>query len=191
MVGSAMVFPKSFAYMLSNKGDYKILSMKSREAGLLNVEILPCNSQGKIVSEQDGIVIRDPKVDLLNQNVNFIIRINEIKNLSPNYEDIYCQFQIFEDKTVYKSKTIKGDKDNNFKFQMQFTFNATEKFLDFMINKCLYIQIWSEQKHPKPDPTAMNISTKEYFDRQKEINNNLNNVMGKEILTNVIFLNNF
>ena len=50
----------------------------------------------------------------------------------------------------------------------------------------MYIQIWSEQKHAKPDPVASKISTKEYFDRQKEMSSNL--IIGKEIINNVIFL---
>ncbi len=54
-----------------------------------------------------------------------------------------------------------------------------------MLNKCLFIQIWAEQKHPKPDPAAQKISTKEYFEREKEISSR-NLVMGKEILNNAV-----
>ncbi|CAF0775063.1 unnamed protein product [Brachionus calyciflorus] len=182
LVGSAMVFPKSFAYMLTSKGDYKILSLKSKEAGLLNVEIIPCNGQGKPLTE--AIQIRDPKTELLNKTVTFLITINEIKNLSEKYEDIYCQFQLFGDKTLYKTNVIKGGKDNSFKYSKQFTFIATEQLLDFLMNKCLYIQIWSEQKHAKPDPVASKITTKEYFDREKELKTTC--ISGKVVINHLL-----
>lgn len=81
-----MLFPKSFAYMISNSGECKVINFKNQEAGILNVEIIPCNGQGVPIAEKDRIVIHDPKVELLNKNVNFIIKINSLKNVAPNYE---------------------------------------------------------------------------------------------------------
>lgn len=49
--------------------------------------------------------------------------------------------------------------------------------LDNLLNKCFYIQVWGEQKHPKPEAMNTKISTKEYFEREKEIN-------GSHIATN-------
>lgn len=46
-----------------------------------------------------------------------------------------------------------------------------------MMNKCLYLQLFAEQKHPSPDKINMKITTKEYFDREKE--NSQNNLVGK------------
>ena len=168
--------------MMSNRGDYKIVSFKSKETGHLDVEILPCNAKGDILNP---IEIHDPNVDLKNTSLlHFILKINEIKNLPSNFEDVFCQFTIFNDKTVYKTQTLKGDKGFKFNFTKQFSFPPTNEFLDFLLNKCLYIQIWAEQKLPKPDPTAAKISTKEYFDREKEMSNR-NLVIGKDILNNV------
>ena len=42
----------------------------------------------------------------------------------------------------------------------------------------MYIQIWSEQKHPKPKSSSQILTTKEYFEREKEV---INNVSGKAI----------
>ena len=85
-LGTAIIFPKSFAYMMSNKTDSKVVSLKSQEAGTLNVEILPCNGQGKVLTEKDGIIIRDPSTELLNKNVSFIFKINSLTNINPAYE---------------------------------------------------------------------------------------------------------
>ncbi len=124
--------------MISTKADNKVISLKSKETGLLEVEILPCNIKGEFITEKDGIVIRDPKQDLLNKNINFVIKINELKNLPSNFEDVYCQFQVFNDKTVYKTQTVKGDKGFKFNFSKQFTFTANEEVLYFLKFEILF-----------------------------------------------------
>jgi len=126
------------------------------------------------------MVIRNPEKELLNKTVNFIIKINNATGLSDKFEDIYCQFQVFNDPTVYKTEVIRGTHNPEFKFSKQFTFTATDKFLDYILNKPLYIQVWSEQKHPKPKKSSQILSTKEYFEREKEMSQ-ATNISGKSI----------
>lgn len=84
-LGTAVVFPKSFAYNISLKSDCKIIDFKSREAGILNVEIVPCTAAGKPIPETN--FIKNPTVDLLNKNVNFMIKINGVKiHLSDTFD---------------------------------------------------------------------------------------------------------
>ncbi len=120
--------------MMSTQGDYKIISLKSKDAGSLNVEIIPCNTKGEpIDTKTTGIEINDPQKELLNKSVNFILKIHELKNLPGNYDDVFCQFTIFDDKTVQKTQMVKAstqnDKQGSFKigFTKQFTFTADEK----------------------------------------------------------------
>ena len=42
------------------------------------------------------------------------------------------------------------------------------QFLDFLTNKSFYVQVWGEQRNPSPDRINTKISTKEYFDRDKD-----------------------
>jgi hypothetical protein len=83
-----MVFPKSFANnLMATKADYQIINMRSKEAGQINVEILPCNNRGEIINDPGLLpVINDPKTDLLNKTLNFMIRIIEVKGLEDRYE---------------------------------------------------------------------------------------------------------
>lgn len=85
-IGTAMIFPKSFAYLISTKSDFKIVNFNSQEIGLLSAEILPCNSQGSVITQKDGIVINDPKRELLNKNLSFIVKISGITKLNQNFE---------------------------------------------------------------------------------------------------------
>lgn len=177
-IGTASLYPKSFAYMISFKGEFKILDFKSKEAGSVSVEILPCQANGTLIDPSKGdVVIRNPEKELLNKNISFIIKINGCANIHDRYEDIYCQFHVYDDKTPYKTQVVKKAKNAEFKYSKQFTFTATQKFLDYILNKPMYIQVWSEQKHPKASSSQI-LSTKEYFEREKEI---INNISGKAI----------
>jgi len=182
-IGTASLYPKSFAYMVSFKGDFKILDFKSKEAGSVSVEILPCQANGTIIDpSKGGVIVRNPEKELLNKNISFIIKINGCANIHDRYEDIYCQFYVFNDKTPYKTQVVKKAKNAAFNFSKQFTFTADEKFLDYILNQPMYIQIWSEQKHPKPKSSSQILTTKEYFEREKEV---INNVSGKAISNKV------
>jgi hypothetical protein len=48
----------------------------------------------------------------------------------------------------------------------------------------LFIQVWTDQKNVKPNPATANISTKEYFEREKQ---QTNLISGKAI-NDVIYL---
>lgn len=85
-IGTAGIFPKCFAYMVANKEDYKIMDFFGKQAGTINLEIQPCDVQGKVLTEKDGIVISNPEKDLLNKTVNFIVKINNIRGLNEKYE---------------------------------------------------------------------------------------------------------
>jgi len=88
--------------------------------------------------------------------------------LNEKYEDIFCQYTIFEDINVVKTEVVRGTHNPDFKHSKNFSFLVTPKLLDNLMNKSFYIQIWGEQKHPKPDVMNSAISTKEYFEREKE-----------------------
>ena len=111
--------------MIANKADYKIIDLRNKEAGTINVEILPCNGQGQVVSAKDVPNIVNPKQDLLEKTINFIIKINFAKLNNAVYEDIYCQFSIFDDPTIHKTEVIKGTNNPEFKFSKQLTYKAT------------------------------------------------------------------
>lgn len=120
-----MVFPKALGYMLANKGELKILDLKSKDAGVVTVEIEPCNAAGKPLTEKDSVMVRDPKTDLVNKNISFNLKIGASKIANTIYEDIYCQFQFNNDPQVFKTEIIRGTSTPDFKYNKQFTYQAT------------------------------------------------------------------
>lgn len=167
-IGTCAVYPKSLAYMIPYKVDNApIVDLKNRPAGELGVEILPCNAKGAPISEKDGIVVRDPKTELVNKPVSFLFKINVATKLKEVYEDFYCQFLMLNDPNMYKTEVIKGTSTPNFKFQKQFVFAAASpEMIDFILNKPFYVQVWGEQKHPQANAMNSKITTQEYFDRE-------------------------
>lgn len=111
--------------MMPYKNECKILDLKSKDAGLIEVELIPLNASGKPITDKDGVTIRDPKTDLANKPVSFQLKINSTQGINPNYEDIYCQFQIYKDPVMNKTDVIRGTNNPNFKYSKQFTFQAT------------------------------------------------------------------
>jgi hypothetical protein len=96
-IGTAGIFPKCFAYMVANKEDYKIMDFFGKQAGTINLEILPCDASGKVLTDKDGIVITNPEKDLLNKTVHFIVKINNVRGLHEKYEVKYefCRVAIY------------------------------------------------------------------------------------------------
>ena len=59
-------------------------------------------------------------------------------------------------------------KKNNFFFINAF------KFIEFITDKSVYIQIFGEQKHPVINPNDASLSTSDYFDKKiKEATNSV------------------
>jgi len=167
-IGTAMLFPKALAYMLPNKGDYKIIDLRNKEAGLLNIEIIPCSTTGKLLVDKDAMIIQNPKTDLIDKSINFILKLNATRNITSIYEDIFCQFQMLTDRTIYKTEVIRSTNNPDFRFTKQFTFTVNQQLLEMILNKPIYIKVFGEQKHPRVDQINTKISTKEYFERDKE-----------------------
>ena len=70
--------------MLPTKSEYKIIDLKNKEAGVINIEILPCNGQGQPITQAPNIA--NPKTDLLDKTINFIIKISTAKIANPVFE---------------------------------------------------------------------------------------------------------
>jgi len=168
--------------MIAFKESSKILDFKSREAGEVEVEIIPCQANGTPISDSK-LLIRNPEKELLNKNISFIVKINCATGIKDKFEDIYCQFQMFGDSNIYKTAVVKEITNPKFNFTKQFSFTATEALLKDIMTKPLYVQVWSEQKHPpKNSKKEVTMSTVEYFKREQEIQQNIS---GKTISNKV------
>lgn len=73
---------------MPNKSEFKILDMRSRQAGTIEVEIIPCDLNGNPINldAANAKMIRDPAQELMNQNISFFLKINTAKISNPIYQ---------------------------------------------------------------------------------------------------------
>jgi hypothetical protein len=74
------------AYMHPFKTEATVINLKGSNSGSINIEVVPCNAKGQPITDKDNIVIRDPKTELLNKPISFIVKINDSKPLGAIYE---------------------------------------------------------------------------------------------------------
>ena len=72
--------------MLRNKTQVKILDLRSREAGTLSIELLPCDENGNLLDEKSLKIVRNPNEELINKNISFMLKINSANISHKLYE---------------------------------------------------------------------------------------------------------
>jgi hypothetical protein len=73
---------KSLFNLTASKDNCNILDLRSKKIGSLNVEIIPCNELGEPLTSPG---IKDPKQELLNKTIYFLINIREISMIPTRF----------------------------------------------------------------------------------------------------------
>jgi len=68
----------------------------------------------------------------------------------------------------FKTNVIRNTNKPKFTYKQAFFYKSNKEFLDFIEKQSIYIQIFGEQKHPKPKQIQSKLSTSEYFDKKLE-----------------------
>jgi len=71
---------------MQNKTEINILDLRSRQAGTLSIELLPCDENGNPVNENSLKIVHNPKGDLINKNISFMLKINSANISHKLYE---------------------------------------------------------------------------------------------------------
>ena len=82
-IGTVIINAKQMAYLKPVRGDFKIVDLKNREAGLVNVELVPCDAAGRELNDNS---VKNPETDLINRPFMFVVRLNQAKNINNIYE---------------------------------------------------------------------------------------------------------
>ncbi len=82
-IGTAILSLKSIGYLLPIKDDFRIIDLKSRKAGKLSIEVIPCDDAGKPIVNK---MIRNPATDLANQKINFLFKLNAASDVDAVFE---------------------------------------------------------------------------------------------------------
>lgn len=72
LIGSSNIFLQSLAYVLDFEDDVEIRNFKGIEEGTLKVHLLPCNSNGRILGEENYV---ENSKDLLGKAFYFKVSV--------------------------------------------------------------------------------------------------------------------
>nr|KAG5700037.1 hypothetical protein BaRGS_028274 [Batillaria attramentaria] len=81
-IGSVKIWLKSLAYMIETKEQLEITNFSGQAVGLLNIEILPCDANGKPYTDEDDKFVEDPEL-LRGQPLYCLVKIVSARGL-PN-----------------------------------------------------------------------------------------------------------
>ncbi|CAD5119498.1 DgyrCDS8102 [Dimorphilus gyrociliatus] len=145
-VGSVKVWTQSLSYVLDAKEQLEILDFKGNEIGKINIELLPCNKKGKVLTDKDDIWVDKPE-DLIGKDLHFIFKILSARGLPSRFKEFYCKYQMYGETEWTNTKTISKTTNPDWNFDKTYHYeNISEKLLEQLKSNAIMLQLWGVQK---------------------------------------------
>ncbi|XP_072173412.1 kinesin-like protein KIF28 [Diadema setosum] len=159
-IGVVNVYLQSLAYMIETKESIEVSDYRGKQQGLLDVEIVPCDSNGKELTEADDVFVDDPK-ELIGRCVNFVVKIRAVTGIPNKYKDVFCMYKMYLDNEENKTDCKDSAGSSDFNYRKFYNFQvATSQLVDYLQNGMLTIQVWGRQE-PKTSSRTKNLNTKQ------------------------------
>ncbi|XP_071509131.1 kinesin-like protein KIF28 [Diadema antillarum] len=159
-IGVVNVYLQSLAYMIETKESIEISDYRGKQQGLLDVEVVPCDSNGKELTEADDVFVDDPK-ELIGRCVNFVVKIRAVTGIPNKYKDVFCMYKMYLDNEENKTDCKDSAGSSDFNYRKFYNFQvATSQLVDYLQNGMLTIQVWGRQE-PKTSSRTKNLNTKQ------------------------------
>ena len=137
---------EGLAYLMDNPVEVPIVATDNKITGQLTMNVVPCEEDGNEDLNED--MLSDDPMDLLNNTLDFKVKIDKIQGLPPDFcRNIYCEYEFYMDKTKYKSSISQGKNQNPvFNYEKQHHFDCVTKFLvDYLLEDKLTVRIYGNQ----------------------------------------------
>ena len=137
---------EGLAYMMDNPVEVPIVATDNKISGQLTVNVVPCEEDGNEELNEENL--SDDPMDLLNNALDFKVKIDKITGLPPDFcRNIYCEYEFYMDKTKNRSKVSTGRNQNPvINFERQHHFDCVTKFLiDYLLEDKMTIKIYGNQ----------------------------------------------
>lgn len=134
---------EGLAYMMDNPVEVPIVATDNKISGQLTVNVVPCEEDGNEELNEENL--SDDPMDLLNNALDFKVKIDKITGLPPDFcRNIYCEYEFYMDKTKNRSKVSTGRNQNPvINFERQHHFDCVTKFLiDYLLEDKMTIKIY-------------------------------------------------
>uniref|UniRef100_T1K6K6 Kinesin motor domain-containing protein n=1 Tax=Tetranychus urticae TaxID=32264 RepID=T1K6K6_TETUR len=175
LIGIVQVYLQPLAFLVELKEQLEVLDYKGTEIGIINIEIVPCTSDGRELSELDDAYVDTPS-ELIGKDVCFVFKIHGCRGLPPRFTDIYCRYRIFLDEEDSTTEIISDTSNPDFNHRKMFTYQpATKALIDYLKEGFVLIQIWGRQMVKRSVSNQSGRLTKQMM--QDDLLNQANNLM--------------
>ncbi|XP_076437363.1 kinesin-like protein KIF28 [Babylonia areolata] len=148
-IGSVKVWIKSLAYMIELREQLEVTNYGGQAVGLLNVEVIPCDSKGKEYTDADDKFVEDPEM-LKGQNVFFVVKIISARGLPNKFTDLFAKFVVYTDPQASETKRIKNTANPDWNFKKVCNMGVVDdEAVAYLQEGAIMVQIWGKQKLPK------------------------------------------
>ncbi len=83
-IGKVQVFMQPLSYMVEMKEQLEIIDLKGVKVGLMNVEVCPCDKNGREYTEKDDMFVDSPD-ELVGKDLFFLFKITNCRGLPNKY----------------------------------------------------------------------------------------------------------
>lgn len=133
-------------YLLDNPRTVPIVAPNSDVYGEIHLNVVPCGPDGN--EELDEEQMTDNPEDLLNERLDFKVKIDQLTNLPEDFcRNIFCEYEFFMDGEVYRTTpTTEKNRDPVLNYCFHHTQEVVTKFLlDYLNDDKLTIKIYGSR----------------------------------------------
>ncbi|KAJ8309975.1 hypothetical protein KUTeg_011840 [Tegillarca granosa] len=147
LLGTVHVHLMSLAHKLDIEENLNITNYKGEVQGHLDVQIIPVDSKGQTLGEDDFV---DSPEELVGGELCFNFKINNARGLPQTIQKSFCKYNFYLDDKAEKTKEIDGTMNPDFNYCKLFKFKpvTSQKFKmsEYLQNEAVVIEVWGRQK---------------------------------------------
>lgn len=150
LLGQAFYMLEGLAYLMDNPRQIPIVATNNKIYGQIELNIVPCDEEGNEDIDED--LLSDEPMDLVNNTLDFKVKISKITNLPEDFcRNIFCEYEFYMDKTKYTTPVIPGKNMNpEINYEKQHHIDCVTKFLvDYLLEDKMTIKIFGNQELKK------------------------------------------
>ncbi|XP_074652315.1 kinesin-like protein KIF28 isoform X3 [Tubulanus polymorphus] len=156
-IGSVRVWLQALTYLIEVREQLSIIDYKAKDVGMLNVEALPCDSNGDEFSENDNVFVDDSE-ELIGKQLYYNLRLLNARGLPKQYTELYMKYRLGTEK-FNSSKKVSDTTNPEWNETKFYEFKCvTKELLHELSEEGLIVQIWGKYK---PSCYKKNVNTKE------------------------------
>jgi len=121
-----------------------IASDTNKIYGQVDVNIIPCDENGN--EDLDDESVPDDPMELLNNTLDFKVKIDRLMNLPENFcRNVYCEYTFYMDDHKYTTEVYEGKCTNpEIQYEKHHHVDCVTKFLiDYLKEDCLTIKVYA------------------------------------------------